>query len=64
MSITDINPVSALAEMIDDDIYEERVSRKDIEIVLNDISEELWRNKAFICDIRLVLKALKIINFL
>ena len=38
MSITDINPVSALAEMIDDDIYEERVSRKDIEIVLNDIS--------------------------
>ena len=47
MSITDINPVSALAEMIDDDIYEERVSRKDIEIVLKDISEELWRNKAF-----------------
>ena len=47
MSITDINPVSALAEMIDDDIYEERVSRKDIEIVLNNISEELWRNKAF-----------------
>ena len=46
MSITDINPVSALAEMVDDDIYEERVSRKDIEIVLDNISEELWRNKA------------------
>ena len=34
MSITDINPVSALAETIDDEIYEARVSRKDIEIVL------------------------------
>ena len=46
MSITDINPVSALAEMIDDDIYEERVSRKDIQVVLKDISKDLWRNKA------------------
>ena len=45
MSITDINPVSALAEMIDDDIYEARVSRQDIQIVLKDISNDLWRHK-------------------
>ena len=45
MSITDINPVSALAEMIDDEIYESRVSRHDIENVLKDISKELWRHK-------------------
>ena len=50
MSTTDINPVSALAEMIDDNVYEGRVSRKEIQLVLKDISNELWQHK--ISDLR------------
>ena len=43
LHITDVNPVSALAEHIEEEIYKEKVSIDDLQYVINLLSTKIWR---------------------
>ena len=46
MHISDINPVSALADMMSDQLYHGQLTRTEIEALISEISQHVWQKQA------------------
>ena len=45
LEVSDINPISALADKIYDKLYTGKITKKDIRFTLEKISESLWKEQ-------------------
>ena len=46
MQISDINPVSALADMISDQLYHGQLERGELKALIGDITQNVWQKQA------------------